>query len=483
MRGEERLLEAVLLDCGAVEVSAMELYSDIFKLGEGFIQRFREPPGCFKANPIILGSFNGDMRRRILFENTFEETLSEFQEADWAILNGLTYFGKSNSGSAQSKMCAMIFDLDGQTDATLNAFLHGAYGGGGFQLYPMPQYIALSGSNVHLYYVFDEPIDLYPNIKIQLKNLKYQLTDRIWNRYTSTIEKPQHQGINQGFRAVGTRTKAGGIVRVFRLDSHPITVEELNEFIPEEHRVNLDAKHYPESKYTLEQAKERWPEWYERVVLNNENTDTKHVVWPVKADLYNWWLRKCHTPGGSGVIGDRYYTNVGVTVGHRYFCLMSLAIFGVKCGIGKDKVRADMESLVPFFNLIDIDHPFGNDGEIDAAMECYDLRYVTFPRKDIERITAIAIPPNKRNGRKQEQHIRIMNAIRDIEYPDGAWRNKDGAPTKQDLIQNYAYEHPGESQRAIAKALGVSPATVNKWLKGDWRRDFEEKSKSKKFID
>ena len=60
-----------------------------------------------------------------------------------------------------------------------------------------------------------------------------------------------------------------------------------------------------------------------------------------------------------------------------------------------------------------------------------------------------------------------MNAVRDALDPGGDWRNKDGAPTKCDEIRAYAAEHPEASQRAIAKALGVSPTTVNKWLKPD----------------
>ena len=80
-------LESVLLEYGASEVSAMEVYSDIFQLGDGFIQTEGEPGGLHKANPIILGSFGGHYdsdgklvgdrrRRRILFEDTFEDSAS-----------------------------------------------------------------------------------------------------------------------------------------------------------------------------------------------------------------------------------------------------------------------------------------------------------------------------------------------------------------------------------------------------------------------
>ena len=39
-------------------------------------------------------------------------------------------------------------------------------------VYPEPNYIILSGHNVHLYYVLEEPADLYPNTKSLLKDMK-----------------------------------------------------------------------------------------------------------------------------------------------------------------------------------------------------------------------------------------------------------------------------------------------------------------------
>ena len=351
----------------------------------------------------------------------------------------------------------MIFDLDGQTDETLSAFLGNIHSD--YPLYPEPNYIVLSGHNVHLYYVFEQPIALYPHAKTLLKDLKYHLTDRIWNPYTSTEEVPQHQGINQGFRVIGGRTKDGGRVRAFRVNEHPFSLEELNGVLPEDQRADLSslAMSHRESRYTLDDAREKFPEWYERVIVCGDKATGK---WVVKEDLYEWWLRKVRE---------------GATFRHRYFCLMALAIFAVKCGItDRDRVRADMESLVPFLNSIkaDDDKPFGADGEVRAALECFDLRYATFPRKDLERITAIAMPQNKRNYRKQNLHLRMARSNLAILSEDAGHalqgRPKDSG-TKREQVWAYLDEHPDATQREAASALGMSPATVNKWAKA--RRD------------
>ena len=84
-------------------------------------------------------------------------------------------------------------------------------------------------------------------------------------------------------------------------------------------------------------------------------------------------------------------------------------------------------------------------------------------REWIEKQTKVVIPPNKRNGRKQEQHIKIMNAIREIEHPDGAWRNKDGRPDKQKIVEEWRKSHPDGKKVDCIRDTGLSKPTVYKW--------------------
>ena len=93
-----------------------------------------------------------------MFDDDFEDTLKELQQADFAIMNGISYFGRKNVQAHASKMYAMIFDIDGVTDDTLGNFLKSAYSE--FTIYPLPNYIILSGHGIHLYYIFDYAIPL-----------------------------------------------------------------------------------------------------------------------------------------------------------------------------------------------------------------------------------------------------------------------------------------------------------------------------------
>lgn len=116
------MLDGVLKNWKAVEVTPMELYTDMFRLGDGYLQRDGEERGKYKANPIGYYRYQDKAKGsyRILFEDTFQEVLAELQQADdFAILNGITYFGRKNVQAHASKMFAMIFDIDGVTDKTL----------------------------------------------------------------------------------------------------------------------------------------------------------------------------------------------------------------------------------------------------------------------------------------------------------------------------------------------------------------------------
>ncbi|GAA9973920.1 hypothetical protein VN0948_15480 [Helicobacter pylori] len=108
-------------------------------------------------------------------------------------------------------MNALIFDLDGVGLKEITAFFEvvkyceknepNKY----FWPIPRPTFVVLSGVGLHVYYVFDKPIDLFPNIKLQLKAYKYALTFNIWRyKETSKEKETQYQSINQSFRMVGS---------------------------------------------------------------------------------------------------------------------------------------------------------------------------------------------------------------------------------------------------------------------------------------
>ena len=137
------------------------------------------------------------------------------------------------------------------------------------------------------------------------------------------------QGILQGFRVVGSGTKLGRgyPVTAYRLGGR-VTLERLLEFIPDsngerQYLVGLMRK----GRLSLAEAKEQYPDWYERRIVKKE----RRGRWVVKRDLYDWWLHR---------IEDE------IRVGHRFYGIMTLAIYAKKCDVDEDELRRDAFALL-----------------------------------------------------------------------------------------------------------------------------------------
>ena len=435
------------------EVEGEEFYKYIFPNN----QDQGELSGDYsKPNAIYLYEDERDkgterrLRRRIMLNDTWEEDYREFVKGNpMTLCSGLSYRGRTNRLAHAQHMNALVFDLDcvGK-DELLTLFLRMGQEPGLRRL-PQPTFLVMSGTGLHIYYVFEEPIALFPNIKLQLKKLKYDLTFKMWEYKATSQEKQiQYQSINQGFRMVGSKNDKYDLpVKAFKTGDR-VTLDYINAYADEkENQVDIKRRFRP-SQYTKEEAKEKFPEWYQRVVVEKNRNQKK---WDIKRDLYDWWLRQSSKVKG----------------GHRYFYLMCMVIYAVKCNISREEVEADMYDKFDELSQIEHSNPLTEE-DIKSALETYDRQYSNFTIHDIEKLTDIRIDRNKRNYRKQKQHILVMNAIRDVIYPEGEWRNKEGRPkgsgTKEDLVREYVKNNPNDNPTEIARNLGISRPTVYKYL-------------------
>lgn len=113
---------------------------------------------------------------------------------------------------------------------------------------------------------------------------------------------------------------------------------------------------------------------------------------------------------------------------------------------------------------VEHDNPLTQE-DIRSALEIYSKEYYNFTIADIEKLTDIRIERNKRNGRKQSQHVKVMNAIRDVLYPDGEWREKGGRPSVEQTVINYIQQNPTAKPKEIIEGTGLSRNTVYKYYK------------------
>jgi len=102
--------------------------------------------------------------------------------------------------------------------------------------------------------------------------------------------------------------------------------------------------------------------------------------------------------------------------------------------------------------------------DIGCALEMFNEDYVTFPRDDIAKLSGLTMPVNKRNWRKQDQHLELIRGIRDLKGKMGEAVSGGGRPEKRGQIFEYMRSHPEVKKKTeIARALQIDRGTVTKY--------------------
>lgn len=413
----------------------------------------------WRYNPIIFYKDGGKARHRLMLLDD-EETLTFLENREFAIMSPVTYVGRTNSYRNARYLYAFAIDLDGVSIHEVRALLRGMTTG----VYPVANIIVNSGHGVHVYYLLESPVGMYETRLNALNKMKAGLTRIVW--LVSKLDTPQVQSVVQGFRLPGTKTKFGKLIRAFWNRTAPLhTLDELNGFLgiyklSDDEIGQLKERHpHNPARVTLEEAKKRWPEWYASRVIGRNRVGKK---WNINRGLYDWWLAKLRD--GSEV-----------TVHHRYWCVLTLVVYAVKCGIPREEVMNDALALVPAFDrkTETVDNPFSED-DVKDAMRAYDEQYCKWPLRVIETTTGIRIERNKRNGRKQDFHLGIARASRDYQckvrgmtkWDDNRGRKKSTRENSDFamIVSEWQEQHPGCKNKSLcARETGLTRPTVHRW--------------------
>lgn len=366
---------------------------------------------------------------------------------NFCVLAPISYIGKSRKSENARIMYALVVELDnlivlknGEQDGLERLITQWT---DRVHWIPQPTFTVASGTGLHLYYQFEQGIPLFPNVVKELMKYKRELTEKIWNRHvtTDTGDKIQQESVFQAFRMVGTVTKKKDRVVAFRT-GEPVTLEYMNRYVSEQNRVTQIYK----SKLTKAQAKEKYPDWYEKRVVKQEPKGR----WTCKKDLYEWWKRKIEAEA---------------VVGHRYYCMMMLAIYAVKCNVSREELEQDCFELMSLFESRtdkDTNH-FTEKDVLDALQSFEDKGLVTYPVNSISNRAGIPIEKNKRNGRKQEQHLQLARGIRSLKMQMGEPVTGGGRPTKEQIIREFMQSHPKATKSDIQQKTGISYPTIRKY--------------------
>ena len=445
------------------EVTPLQFYKDIF------------PPDTIEGRnehdkpcPIIsVTDYREDGTKYVHNLTVFNdyETLKRADKNDFALCSMCTYSGKHKTAKGAFKCHGFCIDLDGVDLKHLQILLMGF----NKKIIPYPTYIVNSGHGVHVYYVFENPVPLYPKLINSLQRLKKGLTREVWTHETSSynVKDRQFQGIYQNFRMVGSKSKLAYdkkkkryrkttkyIIRAFKIGTK-VDITYLNNFVDKEYQMDADpndwASYWSPDITPLNQAKELYPDWYERRIV--QGLPKGH--YKCSDGLYKWWLNKV-----PNIAKD----------GNRYWCIAFLYVYGIKCGIAKEWVDEDAYALIPLLDNMTVteDNAFTEE-DVESASRMYVQDSIDCPISFIEEKCGIHIERSRRNGRKQAEHLKRARAVRDVINDN--WREGAGRPvgtTKTEtkaskIIAQWKEQHPNGKKIECERDTGLSRHTILKW--------------------
>lgn len=434
---------------GFTEVEPKAFYREMFP--EGSLQSVEHDGRGNVIATQIRPSGRGKTKQWIVDDSL--QMLDKVIGDEFGLVPPISFYGKTHKKQNAHELYAVAIDIDYVGVQQLKNLLKQF--GNGVQL--RPTYLVSSGKGVHVYYFLKEPVQLYHNLESTLAALKESFIRRLWNDTSSLKpDDPDITGIYQGFRCVGSQSKLGEAypVRAYKLSDNRYTLEDIKASIPD-CKVDLSVltvkpRLKDNKRMPIEKAKQLYPEWYQARVI--EGQPKKKGTWTCNEALYEWWKAKIIT---------------NVKVGGRYFSIMALCAYGLKCGIPEKQIKKDAYSFLDHLESLTDDETnhFTREDVKDAlkALQADNKLLSTMASREwIEKQTKVPIPPNKRNGRKQAVHVQFMNLNRQFKVMNGECTN-GGRPTAQARVQEWRLAHPEGRKADCVRDTGLDKKTVYKW--------------------
>jgi hypothetical protein len=402
----------MVLDGACEQVSPYEFYEDIF----GDIET---------VLPVVIIE---DDETKHIQAMSISDALVLGQARNDVLIGGCTYFNNWISKKSAREIHSFIIDLDNAYSGTILYALQHDWKNATEKVLAKPTYIVNSGTGLHLYYVLSEPIPAYKSSIEKLdkiyRQLAIQQSERIY------IER-QVQWFGQDFRIAGGLNKYGWENTVFRY-SDKWDIDKLAKAVG----LDLHITRYGEKRTTKPKEKPKHTKY------------KKRTGWKCNEGFYTYSLEQCK---------DKTHE------GNRYMSMCALSVIAYKCGIDEERLENDLKSLLPIYNKGAVRQI--KEKEIQSAMKMYNERAAVAPRESLEHWQGWEYHPIKRNGRKRPVHLQRARAVQNIDYPNGEWRNKEGRPTKQAVIEQWQQSHPNGTKADCIRETGASKPTVYKYWK------------------
>ena len=374
----------------------------------------------------------------------------------------------------------------------------------------LPGYISLSGNGIHLWYVFETPVQMFSRRSLRVRKLN-ALTHGLYSCIEVLLEGTDSSldyscaTLNHGFRAPGSLTKYNDSVLCFcpysnyyRRSVVPAHVlsQTVSDFLGLRFRKEdllLEEDTVWKSPAQLAEDREKWiaqrvntPASEAQLAFLRDleeqgclkaseieslsSIDTLHASELIRKALsrrndikqgattsdYSGWHVKKHSliAGSTGGVYQTVLDHIDeVKVGRRYnslHALAGIAYMMIRPGKTKEEVRQDFEKLLLT--------PWAKQGvpltqrDIDNALKGYNPNNAQTVNSIISTLGfSPFLPSAKRNGRKQADHL--------------SWVAKTTHDKNLRKVAACIEENPKLGVSAIAGLTGLSRPTVYKYLK------------------
>lgn len=457
---------------------------------------FRDMSAEFRPSIILYEEHPGEVRSWKRKAVPVDE-LMDYADRDDVAVNPCAYWHDYPRKQLMRRVFSFVMDIDDVRPKTLQ-YLVDIIERGEF---PRPTAITNSGSGIHFFYILREALEVGSRDKY-LSN--FQLAEQIYfilhQRLKNMYRGVQKHHLGQDYRMVGSLTKFGDVSTAWECGDFWDVLELADA-------LQIDVERYYAPALTVSTKMRSYAvsiagdlgiepppmEIPARPDLGFDGDDTRiaDARWRSEAaavvrGVYDFiavhkdaayqvrQLRRAQSckrnPNkGKGWYEDtwrRVYTQT--QAGNRFNAMRGLAIVAYKCGIPGERFALDLERLSELWQeqKWDGDDSF-NPKNTEAILRMFanGERYKMTTRSRLEELFGWKWPGQRRriNGRSQSEHLKRARALQAVDYPEGEWRNKRGAPTAQSRVEEWRKEHPDGKKAECIRETGLSKPTVYKW--------------------
>lgn len=375
------------------------------------------------------------------FKKMDADELCEYQaDKDNVYVVPASFINHYYSGATCKDLYALVVDVDRIKPETLDIIISNGNLGKNI---PMPTYITNSGSGIHLYYVFDKKVPYYPKNRKILADMYRVLCGITKQRIAA---KTDWHSIVQPFRLPGSLTKLGQVATAYECGSK-WRVQDLAK------RLGVDLEGLDLKERTL-LSQEEYRKWKASRVEKGELPKPKRVfkLQDGNKGFYQSCLERCFEDTAEG---------------HRYMSMVGLSVVAYKVGVEKERLEEDLERLLEHYNEIG---SVVTKKEMQKAMRAYNIKALKCTSATLEEWFGWEFRrtyQERAKGRSRSEHLKRARLVQLADYPNGEWRNKEGAPTKVAQVKEWRAAHPDGRPKDCIADTGISKNTVYKWWNGE----------------